>query len=240
MQDRYAFDVGDFGKVGLLRALDPDRLGVVWYMTDIVPVADDGRHTGYLDKGLAFRPCDPDLFDAFRTAMAGDAPMRSVARLEGLGVLPRGPRFGELVAKGARRGAWFDRARAAVRGADFVFCDPDNGIANPGSTAERSGSAQHVTLDEVTQLYGAGHSVVVYHHLTREKGGHVEQIQRWRARLASATGCPSVGYVHLRRGSARVFFLLVQGTHEGKVARVLFDMNTGHWQEQGHMVVVAP
>ena len=40
MQDRYAFDVGDYGKLGLLRHLSAETglaLGVLWWMTDAHP-----------------------------------------------------------------------------------------------------------------------------------------------------------------------------------------------------------
>jgi hypothetical protein len=52
MQDSYAFDVGDFGKLGLLRHLiDPTeapRLGVMWYATATPNATNGGKHLGYL------------------------------------------------------------------------------------------------------------------------------------------------------------------------------------------------
>jgi len=47
MQDRYAGDVGDFVKLGLLRAISPGRkLGVAWYRYPDEAHNGDGRHTG--------------------------------------------------------------------------------------------------------------------------------------------------------------------------------------------------
>ena len=51
MQDRYAGDVGDFVKLGLLRALSPGRkLGMAWYRYPDESHNGDGRHITYLDQ----------------------------------------------------------------------------------------------------------------------------------------------------------------------------------------------
>lgn len=58
MQNRFAGDIGDYGKYGLLRALAklPLRLGVIWYLT---PDGDSGgNRTGYLQMPERFRSCD--------------------------------------------------------------------------------------------------------------------------------------------------------------------------------------
>ena len=54
MQDRYAGDVGDFGKFGLLRTLcelnAPQlKLGIVWYLVPEESHNEDGKHTKYLN-----------------------------------------------------------------------------------------------------------------------------------------------------------------------------------------------
>ena len=50
MQDKYAGDVGDFGKFALLRALcDGRQLGICWYRTDsVLETTNDGKHLDYL------------------------------------------------------------------------------------------------------------------------------------------------------------------------------------------------
>ena len=57
MQDRYAGDLGDFLKFGLLRWLAPPggpaspQLGVVWYLTANEKHNGDGKYITYLDPG---------------------------------------------------------------------------------------------------------------------------------------------------------------------------------------------
>ena len=47
MQNRYAGDIGDYGKLGLLRSLSRTglRIGVNWYLTPDEDRNGDGRHS---------------------------------------------------------------------------------------------------------------------------------------------------------------------------------------------------
>src|SRR3990172_2817198 len=102
MQDRYAGDVGDFGKFALLRAFSGGRLlGVGWYRTSGEGEANnDGRHLGYLERPDRFEHLDPTTFAALRAfadRFRRDPTVRSVASLETLGLLIQSTRLhGEL------------------------------------------------------------------------------------------------------------------------------------------------
>ena len=52
MQNRYAGDVGDFGKLGLLRGLTSSQLdiGVNWYLTPDESHNANGKHIGYNNR----------------------------------------------------------------------------------------------------------------------------------------------------------------------------------------------
>ena len=74
MRNQYVADVGDFGKLGLLRALagvagsgDGPCLsvGVVWYRPSVeTGPAGDGTKRGYLhsSRRQRYEECDPELF----------------------------------------------------------------------------------------------------------------------------------------------------------------------------------
>lgn len=76
MQDRYAADVGDFIKLGLLRCLSAGSadggagltIGVNWYLARNEDHNEDGKHTANLQPVNALharlRACDPDLMSA--------------------------------------------------------------------------------------------------------------------------------------------------------------------------------
>ena len=50
MQNTYAGDVGDFGKLGLLRQLSKSQLiiGINWYLVPDENHNADGKHIGYI------------------------------------------------------------------------------------------------------------------------------------------------------------------------------------------------
>lgn len=86
MQNRYAGDIGDFGKLGLLRRLRQTGLsiGVNWYLTPDETHNGDGRHVGYLKNDM-FRACDEQLWSALgQIVKSGN---RQVCELESAGIL---------------------------------------------------------------------------------------------------------------------------------------------------------
>ncbi|MBI2177230.1 MAG: hypothetical protein HY618_00745 [Candidatus Tectomicrobia bacterium] len=97
MQDRFAGDVGDFGKYGLLRHLCTGKareknlsLGVVWYLVPDENHNSAGKHTSYLVKEFGFRECDRILFDALKGfkddfERGGE---RSVRKIQSLKIFP--------------------------------------------------------------------------------------------------------------------------------------------------------
>ncbi len=109
MQDKYAGDVGDFGKYGLLRWIsgitgNSDNklsLGVLWYW--VPPTIDsplskynpklqpnDGKHTGYLSLSNpshnSFKTCDEDLFIQLKN-LVGQGN-RTIQSIQGLRIWP--------------------------------------------------------------------------------------------------------------------------------------------------------
>lgn len=79
MQDRYAGDVGDFGKLGLLRKIAGSGLtiGVNWYHTFKPEEHDrgDGKHIGYLHD-RSFRGCDDELLKVLQIDCEGKPEYR--------------------------------------------------------------------------------------------------------------------------------------------------------------------
>lgn len=132
MQDRYAGDVGDFVKLGLLRAISPGRrLGVAWYRFPDEGHNGDGRHIGYLEHPHEYEALDPRLFHHLRDVVSRE---RSIASL--FPVLAAATSADESldvagVAARARRNwrrRWFSGVLDKLSGCDLVFADPDNGI----------------------------------------------------------------------------------------------------------------
>ena len=226
VQDRYAFDVGDFGKLGLLRHIHRTtglRIGVLWWRTALGTSGNDGKHVDYL-QNPAYRACDPELWEAMRRRF--NPEVRTIEALEPL--LPPNTRFfGAPVPGLPQRPAWLKEALANMQDSALVFCDPDNGVA----IKEPCRSLRHVAVSELRLLYGRGHSLVVYHTPNRSKP-HDAQIEDTLERLPEAI--PGLGpswAARFRCGSSRVFFVLPQPTHARALDEAMVQMRSTAWIE---------
>jgi hypothetical protein len=133
MQDRYAGDIGDFGKYALLKALVATdlRLGAVWYLN---PDEEENRNGEFIQYP-ELRECDESLYDNMQIFLR--AGKRRIAGIEEAGLLPVGTVYytapltfrdlspSNLTARRRRREQWLEGAAAATREAAIVFLDPD-------------------------------------------------------------------------------------------------------------------
>lgn len=211
VQDRYAGDIGDFGKFAFLRALaGRDPVGVCWYRTDGSREATkDGRYLQYVDHPERFRALDPTAFDTlakFVEVFRRCPHRRRIADLEHLDLLPATTRYHSVLcpsgsaAKPARL-TWASDMRAAMHGAKLVLLDPDNGFEGASPTHKS------VLLSELVALRQRGRALLLYHHQTRRKGGATEEWRHIRSRVSSG-GFRDVRAVRLRPYSSRFYFLL--------------------------------
>jgi hypothetical protein len=229
MQDRYAGDIGDYLKLAIVRALMPGRqVGVGWWLHPDERHNDDGRHVSYLRHPDQWRSLDPDLFDGLLAVV--QAGQRSVAALEALGVLPGAtyandpvPTAGPAAARAAARHAWFAGLQAKLEPCDLVFIDPDNGLEPSRFSFRARRAAKSVALAELSLLARPGRALLIYHHQTRRKGGHLAEIEHWTERLKEQF--ERVDAIRARAFSARVFFLL-DGDHD---IRARAEALTGRW-----------
>ena len=223
MQDRYAGDVGDFGKLGLLRHLcgataqDSHpclKPGVIWYKS--IPgtrenAQNHGKFIRFLDESdennRRFKACDGDLYEALKhvvdTGRSIDALQRVLAGQcpdfrSGVPLLPGAVYGSKGVCHGKKkstcpRADWFQTAFEATAECDLVFLDPDNGIECTNLRPTQGKSRKYVFRCEVGKLMERGQSVVVYHH-TGFKVPAEEQV-RQHLRINVASG-PTVSPRH--------------------------------------------
>lgn len=251
MQDRYAGDLGDYLKFGLLRWLAPPgssgslRLGVLWYRTADEAHNGDGKHVAYLDPGHRsashLRQLDPDLYQRLARVVA--SRQRTTAALANAEVLDaRTCFFDDLLdfanlpvtaraARQQRRRAWAQRALAATSGCDLIFADPDNGI-RPVShrvPAHHTKAAKHAYLDELAAFAARGQSLIIYHHADRTV--EVEQQARRRlADLARDVPVQPIAAVRASRGTVRLFLLgAATASHARYLTERLADLERSPW-----------
>jgi hypothetical protein len=250
VQDRYAGDVGDFLKIGLLRQLVgsddalPDlRLGVVWYLAPDEGHNADGKHVRYLDPntraGSTLRQLDPDLYERLARVVAEG---RSVRSLEHAGVLPAGSRtfaeqlsFDDVVppdrdSRLRHRRDWLRRATSAVDGCDLVFVDPDNGLrkGDHSTPRHRTKAVKHAYYDELRAFTDHGQSIVAYHHADRSAAVEVQAVRRMTD-AADELQLEPLAAVRASRGTTRLFLVVPQPEHRKRLAQRLGSIRDGRW-----------
>ncbi len=240
MRNNYVGDIGDFAKYGLLRTLAcGKRLGVAWYLrTDSDPSgSNDGRHTDYLMRPEEWRHLDPELFDELgKLVRDGRRTVKAVAEsgLLGDATFAAEPLDISPVLHGDRerwRREWFERTRAKLRDCDLVFADPDNSLyPDDGFRYRRKESAKRIPPSEVRAL-ADGRPAVIYHHNTRARGGHHQEIRKWIGQLPHGT----LAY-YWRRWSNRTFFIV---NPDAEIKR-RFKTFEGRWAGTGETVRDGP
>lgn len=232
MQNRYAGDAGDFGKIGLLRCLAKAglKVGVNWYLVADEAHNEDGRHIGYLQDSK-FMGCDDELLGKLGCMVHGN--QRNIQTLQELELIPAATYYCEELASPGENGCnfrdkWHANAQSVLQDADIVFLDPDNGLlpasVSPGSTK----SVKYVLQQEVIDYYLAGHSVVFYNHRWRMDEEHY--LKQFLAFFQSSgfRGAHVIGLKYVR-GTVRDYFFLLHPRHFNQAEGAIEAMLSSNW-----------
>lgn len=237
MQNRYAGDIGDFGKFGFLRSLlgsSEWRLGVVWYLFPDEKQTADGRFTQYLDK-THFKECDTDLHDKLARIVQGS---RSVSALEQSGILSDNTLYysecvdfyhkfpGQEKENKERRlvsrERWLKNAVERLKVCDAIFLDPDNGLEVVSCPKSYAKSGKYAYYSEVRELFQNKEICIIYHHLNRhgKHGPHHKQITDRVIDLRREIE-PSgrIFAIRCRPYSPRAYFVLCTKESDGEIHR---------------------
>lgn len=217
MQNRYTGDIGDFGKLGLLRQLSRTGLsiGVNWYLTLDEIHNGDGRHISYLKNG-AFRACDEQLWSALGEIV--DSGKREVGALERPDIL-QATFYSKLLdfagadksERQTLRWEWHSRALQQLQNCDIVFVDPDNGLIVPSADGTPK-SNKFVLLFELAEYYRAGASVIYYQHKARRPDYFYIAQNKQLIASGAFPNAETLG-LKFKTTSQRYYFCLMQPQH---------------------------
>ena len=224
MQDRYAGDIGDFGKFSLLRHLfntPKHQTGVVWYLFPNESHNGDGRHIEYLNQP-DFQFCDDYLIERLSHTVNNQ---RTVKSLEDSKLLPSttiyhstlldshivypGQTVREKLARQESRSKWLEDAIIAVSECNVVFLDPDNGLEIPSlPQMNRMTSGKFAYYSEVSELFKGKNACVIYHHLNRNCAHDIQIKQRVNELRNKVSIDGTVFVLRYAPYSPRAFFIL--------------------------------
>ncbi len=250
MQNRYAGDIGDFGKFGLLRHIvnaSQLRLGINWYLLPDEKHNEDGRYIRYLCDP-AFEQCDQELYGKFRRIVEDK---RSICSLEKPALFKVRPVFFSKTVDSFHlypaqtlqdrqrrlelRREWKDEAVSKLSTADVIFLDPDNGLqVQSCSSLSHKNSGKYSYFEEIREFHKSKKLTIIYHHLNRHRkhGTHSIQVQQ-RARELKEKINPAhkVFGVRFRPFSPRAFFLISAPSIESYVTDRLNSFVRSGWRE---------
>lgn len=233
MQDRYTGDIGDYSKLGLLRALRSVgfSIGLNWYLTPDETHNGDGRYVNYLCQD-EYRECDPGLWLGLKAIV--DGGNREVRYMENDDILQatffsdcldfRGKQKAKRI---ERRAQWFADSLVAMAGKDIVCVDPDNGLVVPSATG-RPKENKYVLPGELASYYAQGSTVVYYQHKARRKDPfYKDQLEGLLGRedLPGASGMA----LKFEKVSQRYYMFIVQPDHREAVKKAVEDMLSTAW-----------
>ena len=235
MQNRYVADIGDFGKIGLLRKLQETgcSIGVNWYITPDENHNTDGCFTDYL-KHDSFRNYDSILYEALKKIV--DNKKRNVQEIQNAGILNAVYYSEELSFKGRTkteraviRDIWHKAALKALSNIDIVFLDPDNGIIT-SSTTESPKSNKYVLTEELINYYNQGSSIVYYQHKARKRD---EFYINQHLMLISNSHLKNAGGLLLKfqKTSHRYYGFIIQPKHEKLINEAVEKMLETSWND---------
>jgi len=257
MQDRYAGDVGDFGKYGLLRLLsglpgsETLSLGVVWCLVPCESHNKDGKHLGYLGKEQEYGKCYPPLLASLRQMFGPRASQgleRSIRAIESSDILPAGTRFFSeclvyrptmsIIERGVLKDQWLARALDRTSNADIVFLDPDNGIECRSVSRGSLRAPKYVFWDDIAAFAEPNRrqSLVIYHHLSRVCDT-VTQAANLQREFATRFPHLTTSAVIYKRGTRRAFFVASHEAHRANLDVRLAKLFETRWSEHFLKVV---
>lgn len=232
MQNRYAGDIGDFGKLGLLRGLREIgfTVGVNWYLTPDESHNQDGAFVKY-EK---LKPCDEKLWIELQQIV--DSENRTVSALQKERILKAKFYAEPLDFKGKKKAErqqiredWHEKALKKLFGLDLVFVDPDNGLIVPSAKGKPKEN-KYVLPKELAEYYEQGSSVIYYQHKARRQDSYYEDQHRRllsRPELSDASGFG----IKFRKTSHRYYFFILHPEHKEEVTKAIREMLNSKWNK---------
>lgn len=237
MQDRYAGDIGDFGKIGLLKCLQAHgfTIGVNWYRVAALNAERKKDGSFKQDDGKYLIPdtisdCDSPLAKKLTEIAKGE---RSVTAIQDAGLLPGAIYYDEYLTV-SRRTEWHENAKRLFKDVNLVFMDPDNGLLVDSVGKQSTRSVKYVFYEEVKDYIDSGKSVLVYNHRCRKpERKYFEDIElKLEERLKVCHHV--VQEITFRKGTIRDYFAIPAcKEHLEMFCDAFADMKKSKWGQCG-------
>ena len=218
LKKQYFGDRRDYIKYSILRHLLEHEVScmVCWMMTPDER-NNQGAQKGYLKRPDKFKKFDPEVFCYLKEQLHSQSP--DIHSMERAGPIAQCHFYWEpfpseptAPSHPAKRESYFDGCLKKAENTDLVFLDADIGPM-PFKSRPKA-KEKYVLWDEITRVYCAGHSVMVFNYLqggTGQKNARaVERCEKLQDELPNA-------YVTVIRTHDLAFYFAVHPEHRQAV-----------------------
>ncbi|MFK5894123.1 MAG: hypothetical protein QM504_12950 [Pseudomonadota bacterium] len=228
MKNQYFGDINDYKKFGLLRSISSAyniNTLIAWMLTPN-DGSTDGKFTEYLNEPTKWNNYDPILYQEL-VSLLNDNDTRRVSLIENSNVLSNTQYYSNYVTDSANdRDAWLASLLEQSNKSDLVFLDPDNGLEISSIGYGRSKSSKYLFWKEVSALWAAGKSVLIYQHFIREKR------EVFIRRMLDALSQKTEGSLVEAFSTSNVVFLMALQPHHQAFHKPLIQAVQASWKDQ--------
>ena len=126
------------------------------------------------------------------------------------------------------RESWLKSALKAVKGADFVCVDPDNGIAKEEKIFSKDGP-KYTYISDLHQFWGERQSLVIYQHMPMDRAARGRTLEI-ADELREEFGVDPISML-FSRGTSRTYLVVPQPIHREVIERRITGMMETRWRE---------
>lgn len=230
MQNRYAGDIGDFGKLGFLKFIEKESLnvGINWYLTEPATKNENKNKDGKYKMSktnktfLEYKQCDEKLFKKLEFVCNNK---RSVQTIEAQNPLKTRLYYSTKIDV-EHRDEWHAKALKCLRKCDIVFLDPDNGLEVESAKSSKKKLSKYVLLNEIKDYLDEEQSVVFYNHRSRKQ--IKEYFNDIYKKLKKITNIKPFS-LSFHKGTIRDYIILANLKHLSKLLQAKNKMLDSEW-----------
>lgn len=238
MQDRYAGDIGDFGKIGLLKGFRSQGLSIAvnWYLVEVMDSEKNAGGTFKQEDGKYLIPEKMKLCDQILAETLTDIAQsnrRTVRALEQADLISGAVYYSDPVPVNGRAD-WHCRALDRLKNADLVFVDPDNGMLVKSVGKKSIKSVKYTFYEEVRDYIRRGQSVLIYNHRSRKQ--ETKYFHEICLKIQEFTGIAETEILKITfpKCSVRDYLAIpASKEHREKIEAAFTNMEHGVWGETG-------